>query len=311
MIPVASSRFPWDCVFCSNRQAMGPNNLPRMAFQDQYIVIGGHRHRYIQAGTTGPTLLLVHGISSSLDFFEPSVPLLAQSFRVLALDLLGFGGSDKPKNKPYSLQLYAGLIREFLEKTGSTSGPVYATGHSMGGKYVLATALTYPGIFSGLILSNTDGFINLPSWARGLSLPGVRHLLKAIVTRPNVTRKMLETAFHDTSAIPEETAGKILRDALDPAAFDTVMSLNRNLLNLDLKRSGMRKRLGGLNTPTLIIWGDRDRYMSPKIAGIVQREIPGSELLMIPECGHSPMIEYPEVFSSAIRDFVFKEHQQP
>ncbi|NTU90432.1 MAG: alpha/beta hydrolase [Chlorobiaceae bacterium] len=279
-----------------------------MAPQDNYIVIGGHRHRYIDSGGEGPPMLLVHGISSSLDFYGPSIPLLARSFRLLALDLLGFGSSDKPKGAPYSLSLYAELIREFAEKTGAAgNGPLYATGHSMGGKYLLATALIHQGLFDKLVLSNTDGFISLPSWARVLSLPGVRHILKPIVTRPRVAEKMLSAAFHSTDNIPPETLKKILEDAMDRDAFETVMGLNRNLLNLDMQRTGLRSRLDELRIPTLIIWGDHDRYMSPKIARIVEREIPCSKLIIIENCGHSPMIEHPQEFSSAITEFILNE----
>ncbi|NTW52193.1 MAG: alpha/beta hydrolase [Chlorobiaceae bacterium] len=279
-----------------------------MTVQSRYITIGGHRHRYIDTGGHGPVMLLLHGISSSLDFYRLSTPLLARSFRVLALDLLGFGQSDKPRGKAYSLQLYADLIHEFLEKTdASGNGPVYGTGHSMGGKYLLATALTWPGTFDKLVLSNTDGFITLPSFARVLSLPGVRRILKSVVTREDIAKKMFASAFHNTSAIDQETRRKILDVAIDHDAFDTVMGLNRNLMNLDLKRTGLRSRLHELKMPVLVIWGDRDRYMSPKFAHIVKQELPCAKLLIFSECGHSPMLEYPAQFSAAITEFIFQE----
>lgn len=279
-----------------------------MAPQDKYIVLGGHRHRYIETGREGPPMLLVHGISSSLDFYGPSIPLLARSFRVLAIDLLGFGGSDKPDGMAYSLQLYADLIREFAEKTDAVGdGPLFATGHSMGGKYLLATELLHRGTFDKLVLSNTDGFITVPSWARGISLPGVRHLLKRIVTKPGVAEKMLAAAFHSTGNIAPETFRRILDIAMDGKAFDTVMDLNRNLMNLDMRRTGLRDRLADLKVPTLIIWGDNDKYMSPKIGTVVNRELPCSRLVVFRNCGHSPMLEYPEEFSSAITEFILHE----
>jgi len=284
------------------------SNLSIMAIQNRYITVGGHRHRYVDTGGHGPAMLLIHGISSSLDFYRLTIPLLAGSFRVLALDLLGFGQSDKPKDKPYSLQLYADLIHEFLTKTDAAGhGPVYGTGHSMGGKYLLATALTYPGTFDKLVLSNTDGFITLPSFARVLSLPGVRHILKQVVTRENIAKKMYASAFHNIAAIDTDTRMKILDVARDPDAFDTVMGLNRNLLKLDLKRTGLRSRLHELKLPVLVIWGDRDRYMSPKYAQIVKQELPCAKLVIFSECGHSPMLEYPSLFSAAITEFIFQE----
>jgi pimeloyl-ACP methyl ester carboxylesterase len=254
-------------------------------------------------------MLLLHGVSSSLDFYEQVIPSLAGSFRVLALDLLGFGGSEKPAGKDYSLQLYSDLIYEFLEKTGSIDGEhLYATGHSMGGKYLLATALDHPSTFDKLVLSNTDGFTSLPSWGRFLSLPGVRHILKPLVTGERIAGKMLSVAFHDPETVDRESYRKILEVARDRDAFETVMGLNRNLKKLDMNRTGLRARLGELTMPVLIIWGDRDRYVDPEIAEIVQKELPCAKLVMFNECGHSPMLEYPEKFSATIRDFIVQEH---
>lgn len=280
-----------------------------MPIRSRYITLGGYRHRYIDTGGDAPVMLLLHGISSSLDYFGPSILLLARSFRVLGLDLLGFGESDKPQAIPYSLRLYAGLIHEFLRKTGAVDqAEVYATGHSVGGKYLLATALFYPNIFTKLVLSNTDGFVVLPSFAKVLSImPGVRHALKPVVTGERVAAKMLDVAIHNRRAVDSDTYHRVLDIARDRDAFETVMSLNRNMFELDLTRTGLRARLGELKQPVLIIWGDRDRYISPKVAYTVQRELPQAKLIIFRECGHSPMLEYPERFSSVITEFIFQK----
>ncbi len=280
-----------------------------MPIRSRYITLGGHRHRYIDTGGNAPVMLMLHGISSSADYYGPSISLLARSFRVLGLDLLGFGESDKPRTIPYTLQLYADLIHEFLRKTDALAhGEVYGTGHSMGGKYLLATALLYPGTFKKMVLSNTDGFIVLPSFARAISLPGVRHVLKPLVTGERIAAKMLDVAIHNRQAIDDGTYRKVLQIARDHDAFETVMSLNRDMLKLDLKRTGLRARLRELKQPVLIIWGEHDRYISPKIAHIVKRELPQAKLLIFKDCGHSPMLEYPEQFSTAITEFI---HQEP
>lgn len=253
-------------------------------------------------------MLLLHGISASFDFYDSVIPQLASSFRVLGLDLLGFGGSDKPKEIAYSLQLYADLILEFLDKTGATTqGPVYGTGHSMGGKYLLATALTHPGTFGKLVLSNTDGFVTLPSWARAFGLPGVRHLLKPLATTEKMSRKMFDAALHNRQAIDDKLYLRLLDIARDHGAFDTTMKLNRNMMNLDMQHTGLRSRLGELKQPVLIIWGDHDQYISPKIAPLVNREIPTSRLIVFRDCGHCPMLEYPEKFSAAVKNFIFEK----
>ena len=282
-----------------------------MAPQDRYITIGGHQHRYIESGKAEHTMLLLHGISSSLHFYDQVIPALSKSFRVIALDLLGFGLSDKPRQKNYSLELYASLIHEFLEKTGSLNGKLSATGHSMGGKYLLASAILYPGIYTNLVLSNTDGFIHVPAAAKVIGLPGVRNLLKNVLTRESVSEKMFASAFLNVKSVNAESYRKNLSISRDPDSFDTVMALNRNLMKLDMSRTGLRSRLGEIKVPVLIIWGDQDKYFSPSIAESVKNELPSSRLVMFEECGHSPMLEYPEKFSRTITEFALAETNSP
>ncbi|NTW57354.1 MAG: alpha/beta hydrolase, partial [Chlorobiaceae bacterium] len=149
-----------------------------------------------------------------------------------------------------------------------------------------------------------DGFLHVPSFVRGMSLPGVRSMLKKIVTTENISVKMLNSAFHDTKKVNRESYRKILKIARDPDAFDTVMALNRNLKKLDLQRTGLRRRLEELTLPVLVIWGENDRYLSPSLARSVLAEIPSSKLVMFEECGHSPMLEYPEKFTRTVTDFI-------
>jgi len=231
-----------------------------MRISNRYITLGGHRHRYIDTGGDGPVMLLLHGISSSLDYYGPSIPLLARSFRVLALDLLGFGESDKPQMIPYSLQLYADLIHEFIRKTdASAQGEIYGTGHSMGGKYLLATALLHPGTFGKMVLSNTDGFIILPSFARALSLPGVRHVLKPLVTGQRIAGRMLDSAIHNRQAVDDKTWHKVLEIARDHEAFETLnLPLTQFLKNLKLLTNEHLTLAG------LLLYGNNPESLKPQ-----------------------------------------------
>lgn len=275
------------------------------------IVLGGHKHRYLDTGDSSkPMLLLLHGISCSLDFFEQTIPLLSRSFRVLAFDLLGFGGSAKPKKAPYSLNLYSSLIIEFLAKTRNNENEkTFAVGHSMGGKYLLSTALLYPDSFDKLVLSNTDGFIEQPGWVRGISLPGIKQVLKKVFSSKLVSSKVFNTAFHNPKRVNNVSYKKNLAVSRDKDAIETVMALNRNHKQLDFSKTGLRQQLGRLDIPVLILWGDHDLYISPSIARIVHNEIPGSELYIFKNCGHSPMLEYPESFSNKVVRFLLNDEQ--
>ncbi len=272
------------------------------------IILGGHRHRYLDTEGSKPALLLLHGLSCSLDFFEQAVPFLSRSFRVLAIDLLGFGQSDKPQKAPYSLKLYSSLIREFLNKTtGTENSTVFALGHSVGGKYLLATELLYPGSFRKLVLSNTDGFAEQPFWVRGISLPGIKQILKKVFTSESVASKAFKTAFHDYERVDRASFEKNLFISRDRDAIETVMALNRNFRRLDLSHTGLRQQLDRLNIPVLILWGDHDQYISPSVARTAHKEIPGSELHIMEDCGHAPMLEYPELFSRKVVRFLLND----
>ncbi|NTV46267.1 MAG: alpha/beta hydrolase [Chlorobiales bacterium] len=273
------------------------------------IVLSGYKHRYVEAGSGNKTLLLVHGVSSSLDIFDKVVPALSKNRRVLALDLLGFGESDKPANHDYTLQFYSNLLLEFLQKTDSLGKgkEVYALGHSMGGKYVITLAIENTGVVDRLILSNTDGFINIPPVIRAASVWGARHLLEKIVMHKAFVRRAMRTVYYDPSHITEEHFEHNLRMIRDKATFNTIMLLNRNYKKLDLKRMGIRDRLWELKIPTLIIWGDYDKFISPKCAQSAKDEIPNSTLKIIPKCGHAPMMEKSKEFISHIEDFL-KSH---
>ncbi len=275
-----------------------------MSMSTNFITLSGFKHRYVEAGE-GDTLLLLHGFSSSLDVFEKVIPAFAQRYRVLALDLLGFGKSDKPVHVRYSLSFYAKLAMEFLEKTHAlASKNVYAIGHSMGGKYLLALSVLYPNVLTKLVISNTDGFLNVPSFVRAASLWGIRHLVRRLVSSPTFIRQTMRSVYHDPSHITDEHFRRNVEMVRSRENFEAMMALNRDYRHLDLRRTGIRNRLKELRLPILILWGENDRFIPPKYAEIAHRELPGSFLQMIPNCGHVPMVEKPKEFVEIVCKFL-------
>jgi len=266
--------------------------------ETKFITLAGYSHRYVEAGAGNETIFLVHGFSSSLDAFEKVIPLFARTYRVLALDLLGFGQSEKPLNVRYTLSLYSDLMLEFLQQTDALGSgkQLFAVGHSMGGKYLLALSLLHPNALTKLVISNTDGFIYVPSMVRAASFWGVRHLVRRMVSNPNFVRKTMQNVYHDSSLITPDHFKRNVEMVQSRENFDAMMALNRDYRYLDLRRTGLRARLSELTLPVLIVWGEQDRFIPPKYAAIAKREIPNSTLQMIPNCGHVPMVEKPNEF---------------
>lgn len=272
--------------------------------ESKYITLSGYKHRYIDEGSGSRVLFLVHGFSSSLDIFYRVVPLFAQRYRVLALDLLAFGKSDKPTNVRYSLDLYAKLMKEFLEKTTSSSDSIYGIGHSMGAKYLVAMSVYYPNTFTKLVLCDSDGFLYLPPFIMMASSFLLKPFLYKMVSKPSFVKKTMQSVYYDPAHITEEHLNQNLEMVKSKENFDAMMSLNRNFKYLDLKRTKVRARLKEMKTPTLVIWGANDKFIPVKYAKVVHKEIPNSRLHLIPECGHVPMVEKPNEFVQAVEDFI-------
>ncbi|MCU0493055.1 MAG: alpha/beta fold hydrolase [Chloroflexaceae bacterium] len=123
----------------------------------RYLTIENYRLHFLEAGA-GPPVVLLHGFAGAAEDWRPSLELLAHNgYHALAVDLLGFGRSAKPGDAPYSLQLSADLLVGLLARLGLERATFAA--HSMGGKYALATALLHPHRVKGLVLIDTDGFV--------------------------------------------------------------------------------------------------------------------------------------------------------
>lgn len=270
----------------------------------KYIMLSGYKHRYIDEGDGASVIFLVHGFSSSLDIFYRVVPLFAKRHRVLALDLLGFGKTDKPTNVRYSLDLYARLMKEFLEKTTSPSDSIYGVGHSMGAKYLVAMSVYYPNMFKKLILANSDGFLYLPPFIMMASSFLLKPILYKLVSKPAFVKKTMKSVYYDPTHITEEHLNQNLEMVKSKENFDAIMSLNRDFKHLDLKRMKVRARLKEMKTPTLVIWGANDKFIPVKYAKVIHKEIPNSRLYFISECGHVPMVEKPNEFVQAVEDFI-------
>lgn len=114
----------------------------------------------------------------------------------------------------------------------------------------------------------------------------------------------MKSVYYDPTHITEEHLNQNLEMVKSKENFDAMMSLNRDFKYLDLKRMKVRARLKEMKTPTLVIWGANDKFIPVKYAKVVHKEIPNSRLLLIPECGHVPMVEKPNEFVQAVEDFI-------
>lgn len=276
------------------------------ALRRQEIRLHGHPVSYYEAGS-GPVMLLVHGITSSADAWRGVMPALAEHHTVVAPDLLGHGGSAKPRGD-YSLGAYASGLRDLLAALGHERATV--VGHSMGGGIAMVLAYQFPERVERLGLVSSGGLGKEVGLAlRAATLPGAGLVLPVITRRG--PRDAVIGAAHVLSRLGLRTRADVRGAALglaslsDGAARRAFIHTARSIIDPAGQRVSARDRLYlAEGMPTLLLWGDRDP-MIPVAHGIAAHEaIPHSRLELFPGAGHYPFEEDPERFVSVLREFI-------
>ncbi len=271
----------------------------------RHIKLHGHEVGYRMAGS-GPALLLLHGIAGSSRAWKEVMPSLAESYTVIAPDMLGHGESAKPVGD-YSLGAFASGMRDLLVALGIDR--VSVIGQSFGGGVAMQLAYQHPEMVERLVLVNAGGLGRDVSWMlRAITLPGAELVLPLIF--PKAVRSVgdkvstslanfgvhaprlaeMWRAFGSLTEVDSRKAFvRTMRSVIDPGG-QTVSAMDRIYLAAHL--------------PTLIVWGDEDHIIPVEHAYRAHEEIHGSELAIIEGAGHFPHTENPREFLGILLDFL-------
>ncbi|MGI0485966.1 alpha/beta fold hydrolase [Pantanalinema rosaneae CENA516] len=247
---------------------------------------------YVQQGMGNLPILLLHGFDSSVLEFRRLLPLLATQHQTWAVDLLGFGFTERSPNQPIDPV----VIKTHLYYTWKTliGQPVVLVGASMGGAVAIDFALTYPEAVQQLVLINSAGFAAAPAIGKFL-IPPLGYLAAEFLRRPGVRRKVSLQAYVDASLV---TA-----DALLCTALHLESAYWHRALIAFTKSGGynfLADKIARITSPTLILWGDRDRILGTADAEKFRVAIPHSQLIWVPDCGHVPHLEQPQFTAAQI-----------
>jgi pimeloyl-ACP methyl ester carboxylesterase len=247
--------------------------LLRAGMHAHYVDVGGHRIRYFVGGD-GPPLVLIHGIGSSSEDWSLIVRDLTRAHRVYAPDLLGWGGSDKPRDGDYSVAAQTELVRGFLDAVHL--GRADVGGLSMGGWVALRLAATHPERVQRLVLVDSIG----------LDFPTPLDESAFAPTTMDEARHLLWLQSDDFARLPDFVVADFLRRARRESWI-----LRASMRAMLTRRDVMDGKLQRVTMPTLIVWGTADRLAPPSLAARFHRELPQSQVVMIPGCGHLAVIE--------------------
>ncbi len=275
--------------------------LPR--YEDRYVEVDGGKVRYWMEGD-GPVLLLVHGLACSAEFWQCNVGPLAEEHRVYALDLPGFGLSDKEVGD-FSLEYAAWSLKAFMDAVGVERATL--AGNSMGGVLCAQFAVQFPERTDGLILVGSAGFgRELNPFLRTWSVAVVGDLVFRVYQRafPALRRWV----FCDPSSIGGEWVEGAAAMLRMPGVRENTLRAAQMGIDLHGQREEMFRDLhtglGSVTVPTLIVWGDRDVAVPVAHAYVAERLIPHAEVRIMERCGHTPQVERPEEFNKLVLDFL-------
>ena len=263
----------------------------------------------IDEGKSDQVLVLIHGLGSYAKGWARNIPELAKHYRVIAVDLPGYGKSDKGFY-PYTLPFYAQVLTELLSER-KVEKAVFV-GHSMGGQIAMVTSLLYPERVDKLVLVSPAGFEKFTdgegAWMKRAMSPEFVHdtAIRSIDTnlKANFYQLPPEAEFMITERIQ-------MRGAKDFDAYCYAVSKNVAAM-IDYP---MWDKLTRVKHEALIFFGDKDNLIpnsalhggsTESIAQIGASQLPHNKLIMVPDCGHFVQFEKPEVVNPAIVEFVGK-----
>lgn len=269
----------------------------------KFVTLGGVKVHYLRAGE-GPTVLLVHGLGTSVVTWRQNVdPLVSAGYRVLALDLPGHGDSDKPRDLSYDPVAGAELLRHFLQSQDVQQASL--VGSSAGGLVVSLFALAYPEQVEKMVLVAPGGLGRRVSWVlRLMSVPGLGELIyhPKLQNDNDLSRQL----FFQPPPFLEDVLREMSRVRNLPGSRRATLKGVRSSVNLfgQRQRRYILHRLKGLSKPMMTVWGEEDRILPVSHAATVRRELPQTIVRVIPRCGHWPHMERAEEFNELLIRFL-------
>jgi pimeloyl-ACP methyl ester carboxylesterase len=263
----------------------------------QFVEIDGNLLHYVGAGQ-GEAVILLHGVGGSTFSFRFTIPELARYFRVVAVDLLGCGYSARPVKGDYRLSTQARMIRDLMDRLGI--GRAAVVGHSMGGPVAMRLALSFPERVSRLVLvsSATDEILRRGARPARLFRPFMTTFGPFFMNSRRFRRWERRTAVHDPAHITDEVLEGHMRFA----------RMKGNM------RAQARTLAGWLSDPpfypeqvsqpTLVLWGEHDRWLPLEGGRELAASIPGARLEAVRSAGHMVLEEQPATSNRVLLDFL-------
>ena len=291
------------CLGAGGCVALQPPSIARERVPGaELLVVAGQQVHVVEAGRGEPVLLL-HGFGESTYTYRLVAPALAERFHVIAVDLNGFGYTDRPRDPAaYTLEGQSRLVLGVLDALAVERAHV--VGHSYGGGLALWLAARHPERVRSLALVDST----LPRYStsrrtRSANLRPLTHVyLRTVAMRERYVRNVLENAYFDDALATPEVAREYLQrlriEGIDDAYYGLSARNGEPSAEVDLAR---------IDVPALLVWGEEDTLTPLAEGRSMAAGLRDARLVTIPRCGHVPMEEAPEPLLAALLPFLAGE----
>src|ERR671910_780280 len=251
-------------------------------------------------------LLFIHGLGSSADRWLDIPDALSLYFHTIAIDLPGFGRSDKPSDTEYTIEVFSNIVTEFMDKVriseedrGKSSIRTTLVGHSLGGYIAskIAAEDDDSNFLDKLVLVDSSGNLEKPT-------PLLDEYLDAAM---NPTKEKVRKVFEQMVSNPLLISDVLVQGFIDrinkPNSKYAFESSLRNSANTQIGIGNLNK-IGEKGIPTLIIWGMHDKVIPTQHSQIFREAIKDSTVIIIPQTGHAPFTEKPALVCEYLHKFL-------
>ncbi len=254
---------------------------------------------------SGPPILFLHGLGTSTYTWRHILPEFAKTNRVIAIDLKGFGASDKPDDEKYSVIDQAALVRTFIEQENLQNLTI--VGHSFGGGVTLALALDLAEAKSRrlkqMVLIDSIAYKQtLPIFFKILNTPAIGPISMHLIPPEVQITEALNIAYHNVKEIPATSVIEYAQPLYAPEAKEALRKTVQQIIPPNIDEFADRYK--SIRLPTLIMWCQHDKIIPLAFGRRLALDIKGASLNIIRDCGHMPQEERPAETIRSLRDFL-------
>ncbi|MGD9535113.1 MAG: alpha/beta fold hydrolase [Candidatus Nitrosocosmicus sp.] len=265
-----------------------------------YQNVNGHVIRFDEYGTGNQDhVLFIHGLGTSAIAWRDIPEALSSKYHTIVVDLIGFGGSDKPEYD-YTISFFSQFLSDFLDKVGiNKDDKIILVGHSLGGYISIDFAIKNKNRVKKMILFDSSGLLNEPT-------PLLNDYMNAVkIAEPQSRREKLVQVFGSLLANPT----RLLLVVVDifvsvietKGAKEAFESAFKNSTSSTINAAEAAKLA---KIPTLIVWGESDKLIPPSYLDKFKKILPHAQIITIRDSGHSPFVEKPAIVYQKLLDFL-------